>query len=341
MISSHFYTPLVENFPMQHYPRFQPSGQKFDSLSILLGLLMFFLIAMLYYFIAFTRHVEKSIAIQQYVHHLHSIQTDLRRLKPFDYNFLNFDTLNSDLENFTTNLEMLKKNLDSLSNPPSYLYNAYDQILKAYEAYEVRIENFKSIYASTQNSLYQLRLLQEAIIKNDALPSDFRLKIANFGLKLLDLPRFEYDKNHFKNLQNELKELDLYSRAYDDEYTLRFTMHVNAVLNFIQWFDSDSANLADINLTNALNSFYGLTTDYYQKNLNFRHWLTVIFFVAACLLLGLIALVYRRTILSRKALQAFRYAIENSDNTIVITSPSREIVYANSAFEKSKCYLIN
>jgi diguanylate cyclase (GGDEF)-like protein/PAS domain S-box-containing protein len=299
---------------------------------------MVFLITMLYYFISFTKHVECSMTIQRQVHYLHGIQANLRRLKPFEYDFINFDTINADLEKFNSNLKKLKNNLDNLSNPPSYLYDSYNQILAAHDTYQMRIEHFKSFYASTQNSLYQLHALQEAIINDNKIPSKFRLQVANIGLKILDLPRFKHDSNHIKNLHSNLQELALNSNAYDDIYTKKFLMHARAILEFIQWFDSNSVQKADIELTKSLDSFYALASSYSQKNLDFRHWVTILFFIATCALLGLIALVYHRTLLSRKALQAFKYAIENSDNTIIITSPSREIVYANSAFEKSSGY---
>lgn len=87
-------------------------------------MLMVILLAMLYYFISFTKHVEKSTSIQQNIHHLHTIHSQLRKLKPFDYHFLNFDTVNSDLKNFSSNLETIKKHLDELQNAPKYLYDA-------------------------------------------------------------------------------------------------------------------------------------------------------------------------------------------------------------------------
>lgn len=302
---------------------------------------MIILITMLYYFTSFSKHVDRSMAIQQHIHHLHSIQSKLSRLKPFDYHFLNFDTVNADINDFVDNLNTLKNYIDSLSNPPVSLHESYNQIIVAFRAYEMRIENFKSIYASTQNSLYQIRGLQEAIVGDEKLDSELRLRIADIGLSLLDLPRLEYDENFIQSIYIKLHALESKGQSINEIYAMRFVMHAKAILNFIQKFDIQKAQETDIALTQSLDEFHDLASAYYQKNLDFRHLLTIIFFVIACGFLGLIALVYRRTLLSRKALQAFRYAIENSDNTIVITSPDREIVYANSAFEKTSGFTVD
>jgi len=56
------------------------------------------------------------------------------------------------------------------------------------------------------------------------------------------------------------------------------------------------------------------------------------------LLFGVTIVLYRRSLLVRRELQAFKFAVENSDNTVVITDPKRRIIYANDVFEKTTGY---
>ncbi|MBE0496663.1 MAG: diguanylate cyclase [Campylobacterales bacterium] len=70
-------------------------------------------------------------------------------------------------------------------------------------------------------------------------------------------------------------------------------------------------------------------------------------FILTCSVLGSILLAfgltltkYRRSLTLRRELQAFKYAVENSDNTVVITDPNRHIIYANDVFQKTTGYTL-
>ena len=48
---------------------------------------------------------------------------------------------------------------------------------------------------------------------------------------------------------------------------------------------------------------------------------------------------HKRTLKIKSELSAFKYAVENSDNSIVLTDPNRKILYVNDIFEKNTGYL--
>ena len=61
-------------------------------------------------------------------------------------------------------------------------------------------------------------------------------------------------------------------------------------------------------------------------------------FIASILLLFIFIYVYIKSIKTKDELIAFRYAVENSDNSVVLTDKNRNIIYVNDAFEKVTGY---
>ncbi|MDZ7817225.1 MAG: PAS domain S-box protein [Aliarcobacter sp.] len=49
-------------------------------------------------------------------------------------------------------------------------------------------------------------------------------------------------------------------------------------------------------------------------------------------------MIYVKSLKTKKELIAFKYAVENSDNLIVITDKNRKIIYVNESFEKVTGY---
>ena len=76
----------------------------------------------------------------------------------------------------------------------------------------------------------------------------------------------------------------------------------------------------------------------YEKNLQHQTWLLGTFFLFTMFILFILILSHLKSNKTKKELLAFKYAIEHSDNIVVITDTQRRIVYVNETFEKTTGY---
>ena len=88
-----------------------------------------------------------------------------------------------------------------------------------------------------------------------------------------------------------------------------------------------------IKLYDAITHLLNHMEEYYSVNRYEHKIITLSFFILAFLILIILIFNYQRVRKASRELQSFRYAIENSDNVIVITDINRKIEYVNEAFE--------
>ncbi|MBN2965487.1 diguanylate cyclase [Sulfurospirillum sp. T05] len=91
-------------------------------------------------------------------------------------------------------------------------------------------------------------------------------------------------------------------------------------------------------LLSALFSSIFLVYMYTVVGLEKPFMLTCILLVGVFFAFGYAVLKYHHSLMLRRELQAFKFAVENSNNTVVITDPKRHIIYANDVFEKTTGY---
>ena len=311
-----------------------------DFLSLLLGLLVIFLISMLFAFLIFSRHVQHSIIVVKHVNNLMLSQSEFNNLKLFQSEFINFDYINATLNDFDNSLEVLKDRLGDISTDENELETLYEQIRAEFNLYNDEVEVLKTVYAATQNSFHQLLELQNVLNSDESIPSEIKVQISQVVIQLLNAFRVKFDDGAVVIFHLSVKELIDKDAIMHSPYLNKFNIHALSVLTFLEQFDLSKINKIDQKLNSQLVRFDELSSQYYEKNIALQGKITIVFFTLAFVLLGLIFLVYRRGVNAKKALQAFRYAVENSENTVVITTPTREIVYANGAFERATGYTL-
>lgn len=76
----------------------------------------------------------------------------------------------------------------------------------------------------------------------------------------------------------------------------------------------------------------------YDKSINNQQKIALLLFVISIIFLMISILAYIKSVKIKKELKAFKYAVENSDNSIVMTDKDRKITYVNESFEKVTGY---
>jgi diguanylate cyclase (GGDEF)-like protein/PAS domain S-box-containing protein len=76
----------------------------------------------------------------------------------------------------------------------------------------------------------------------------------------------------------------------------------------------------------------------YNKNIFIQKTITVLFFIFTIIVLILLVIIHLRSLKTAKELYAFKYAIQYSDNSVVITDTQRNITFVNEGFQQTTGY---
>ncbi|MFK5881507.1 MAG: EAL domain-containing protein [Sulfurospirillum sp.] len=245
--------------------------------------------------------------------------------------FINYDDISSDVRLF-------EKNLRTLQNDDFIGY--YNEDLKTeLKNLKVRfnkkinlLERYKSYNAVTISSLsYILNFAQAMRCKNDRCSGIYK---AVFDLSKLFIG-INLEK---KTIEQDIRRIDeIYkkSKIKDLKYlrlNIKHTAQNILTLNLL------SKETKSIKLKESIKLIEKKIEQRYKQNINNLKISALVLFVISILLL--LVFLYRYIIFIRNAkdLTSFKYAIENSDNIIVITDVDRHITYVNEAFTKNTGY---
>ena len=262
-----------------------------------------------------------------------SLDQDMDHVFLRAYRYVNYDEVVHISKEFEDSLDFLKKS-DIGKDFGQNIYIKLDNIDYAYQKKAELLENFKTLNSRVTNSIHYLYDLRRTIDTNYEKNMN-KQKVLDkvffkIGQVLMDIP---FDK---EELKIKVKQLKLYAGSdkqfnYFYRQTKQFLLDATAIKEKID--QSKHSKLSDRvdDLSNQL-------IKYYEHNRYEQKMIAFSFFVLAFLILIILMFNYRRVRQTTRELRAFRYAIENSDNSIVITDKDRHIQYVNEAFELNTGY---
>ena len=249
------------------------------------------------------------------------------------YRYIDYDEISYVLSKFEENIAFLKEgNLKK-----EFGVHTYKDIVNIESVYLqklVILEHFKTYNARVVNSihyLYDLRKTIDKLYVGDRDKQELMNQIFfTIGQRLMDLPIDE------AKLITNLKTLN--SHSIDHKEFSYFYKHSKQFLSDVKMIQKDLEKNKKIKLSKAITHVLTHMEEYYSINRYEHQVITFSFFTLAFLILIILMFNYQRVRKTTRELQSFRYAIENSDNTIVITDVDRHIEYVNEAFEKQTGY---
>ncbi len=249
------------------------------------------------------------------------------------YRYIDYDEISHVLSNFEKNMALLKEgNLKK-----EFGIHVYKDIVNIESIYLQKLdilEHFKTYNARVVNSIHYLYDLRKTIDKLYVKDRD-KQELMNqifftIGQRLMDLPINE------AKLMINLKVLNSHSSEHK-EFS-HFYKHSKQFLSDVSLIQKDLEKNKKIKLSNAITHVLTHMEEYYSVNRYEHKVITFSFFILAFFILIILMFNYQRVRKTTRELQSFRYAIENSDNTIVITDKERKIQYVNEAFELNTGY---
>jgi len=312
---------------------FDPWQKRTDRFSILLGFFFLLLLILFIYLMKINRDIK----------HYDEYHLKLEEMRILDYRFNNFffrtyryidyDETSKLERSFDEKIAyLLNRNIKEEFN--TEIYRKIKKIAVEYEKKKVYFEDFKALNARVTNSIHFLFDLRKTLEKDLLKVPEKKALIDNvfFSISqvLMDIP---YDE---VRIEKALKRL--LDSSPKTEMLIYFSRHSEQFLKDIDAIKDIRKRVDAIPILSSINQLLADLESQYRKKMFQQKFIALVLFVFAFVILALLIFSYRRIRQNTKELQAFKYAIEKSDNAIVITNIHREIEYVNRAFEIKSGY---
>ena len=251
------------------------------------------------------------------------------------YQFVNFDEIVKETTNFELTLNSLfKSNIEN--DLGKVLIEELDLVKLAYKKELSLIEDYKSMQASTLNSLYYLIDLNKTIQLNKKYDKEIINSIDNIAFSILH--NFIGIENNLKELLVKIESLEKKNILLDDIKLKYFIIHSKKFISLSKKSSKIRENSKGITLDKKLNNFSSTLDNIYKNYLEQELIISILFFISCILIMFSLIKIYLNTLKVKNELLAFKYAVEHSDNAIVLTDVDRNILYVNENFESNTGY---
>ena len=308
--------------------------KKVDFLTILLSFLLLAIPVFLYITNTINKNIQQFSKQSTYLTHLKLINKD------FNYFILqkgvisNYDDINHKVVDFYKTLHLLKYNLQKnvYENNTRYI-KELDSIEKDFKTMVKLLEHTKSYNSLIVNSLSYLsdlkKSLHKILNKDDALLDD---------TLFLSMQLYANDITNKKLLENYVEKIHKLAQKKHIKYLDYFYAHEKSIISRIYALKKEQKIVKEKNIYKRLDKIYRSLKKDFTLYLKVGNNLIIGILVFSGFLLITTLYLHRKSLKNKKELTAYKYAIENSDNSIVITDTNYNITYVNSAFEKITGY---
>jgi len=312
--------------------RFDPWQKRTDRFSLLLGFFFLLLVFLFVYLIRVNADIEKYDLYNKKLNHLRLLNSQIERVFEKRFRFVDYDEVNFAEKSFDATLELL-------NDPETNLYLAdikghLKEISLAYQEKKELLEDFKMLNARATNAIHYLYELRMSIEERlEASPEkkhpvdDILFAISQV---LMDMP---YNQS---KVEEELSHL--LSVTSDDKTLKNFVDQSRQFFHDIKLIQQVEKRATAIPLLDSIESLIVDLRSKYEIGIYQQKIIVVALFWFTFIILALLLYSYRKIRKDTLELEAFRSAIEKSDNAIVITDIWRNIEYVNRAFEERTGY---
>lgn len=301
------------------------------NIDLFLLLLLFFVLILSLLFV-YLKSIDKDIqnygTYQQKLQNMISLDLALNNTFLKTFRYIDSDLIVETAQTFETDIHLIEKS----SFREEFGHESLDKLLEIDKLFHQKhelIERFQSTNARATNAIHYLFDLRKTI--EEKYPND------HLKHTLLDTVFFELGRVlmglplNTIVLDKDLIEIQSYS-AYD-KYFGYFYRQTKQFLKDAELINDQVSANQKIYLRDAIETLLSDLSQQYEQNINKQKFIAMSFLLLAFLILIILFFNYRRVKQTSLELKAFRYAIENSDNAIVITDADRKIQYANETFE--------
>ncbi len=313
--------------------RFDPRQKHTDRFSLLLGFFFLLLLILFIYLMKIDRDIKHY---DSYRHTLEEMRLDDKQIDTFlikTFHYIDYDETIKVEQHFEQKLSLLK----TYSKKDTFLSELIPRIEKVAVLYEEKrryLEDFKALNARITNSIHIMfdlrKTIEQEIIDDPQTETLIDTVFFSVSQVLMGIP---YDEGEIQKRINLLA-----ARVSQKRQLTYFVQHSRHFLRDVKEIESIREKVNAVPLFNEINALINTIESDYTTRLLQQKLIALYLFIFALIILTLLIFTYRRIRKYTKELQAFRVAIEKSDNAIMITNRNREIEYVNHAFEEITGY---
>ncbi len=290
------------------------------SIFVLAALLVSVLGVNSYYIYTIKNQVATYFQTDKKIERLQTLDREFNRGMSSYMSFLNYDASLRDTKEFETLIEELKNS----SSVAEFLQeiqgkNAFILVEEGYRKKKELILKFSSYNSIINNSVRYCSKLYDDVDKKEV--AQIYIKLLHMGLGLED------EKGAIKaaiDTQRAAKNLT--------ETDTIFLAHLANILKYNTLLSENLKRSADLQLSEKIENLAKLYFDFYNKNINLLYDVFYVMFFMLSLLMAVISVLLYKKIRSEHALHQFKQAIQNSDNSVILTDKSHKIEYVNDTF---------
>ena len=302
--------------------------KRVDYFFVLFVFFAIILSALFFYLLQGDRSIRNYDEYRQALQKMNDLEHQWDSVFFQQYRYIDHDETSRIFKAFKEEIAFLEKS-EMKKEFGEHVYNDFKALEEAYGRRHDLLIQFESLNANLTNSIHTMYDLKKNIDKHyngDQEKMDLiNALFFNVGQIYMGMP---YDKSEFDGLIKSLK----------------VCMHANKLFRYLcLHLENFASNVEKMNLILEQNKQNDLAkkithlsdemSKLYSKVRERQKMIAIGFFLLAFLILFLLIYSYSRVKKTAKELLAFRYAIENSDNAIVITDTDRHIEFVNDAFE--------
>jgi len=249
--------------------------------------------------------------------------------------FINFDKIVNETKKFEEILISLNN-----SNIDKDFGNKFIDKLKvinsAYKEKLELIEDYKSSQATILNSMHYIFDLNKYLQLDKKYDLSFKTKIND--LMFLMLHNFIEIDSNLENLFIKIDDIQKINTQYNDKRIIYFTIHskklIQLIIKTIELSKQADNILLEEPILNASLELDRIYNNYLDKQLI----ISFLFFISSISIMGILIKIFISTTKIKNKLLAYKYAVEHSDNSIMLTDVNKKILYVNENFEITSGY---
>jgi diguanylate cyclase (GGDEF)-like protein/PAS domain S-box-containing protein len=304
---------------------------KRDNITVMLGAFSLMIMILFAYLTRIEQDIEAYTGQSEALSSLFVLDKEFENFLLRKFSFANYDRINAKSEAFRSTLETFS----GISQAAPFRQR-YEYLKRAFEEKAETIERFKSSNASVLNSIHVLYDLQRNIALDSTIPQE-QLKRVNEALfRLMQFASGIHTDE--AEIDQRLEALKADSDFKKHPRLRNFHAHAKVMLNNAHTINRLAQTIDDDRLYRALSALRSYLEERYLRDLSVQKGIAILFFISIFIVLTVLIRMHLRSMRAKQELQAFKFAVQHSDNSIVMTNPDKQIVYVNEVLERTSGY---
>ncbi len=303
---------------------------------IIFSLFIFFILYSFYFILKTNDNTKDNYLTIERIELLNLLDKKFDNVLSKKLQYINIEELSKDIEYFNKELFLLKSMIFN-NTYNQELFKSYNNLLDNFIKKRNLITTFKEHNSLLVDSMQKLLSLQAYIQKRyyfSPIGLEVNAIIVNFTQSALGQNEYiDYINENLKNLNN-LNNLN----NLDDNQLNTFIESSHLTLKYIHDLNRAVSKMDTIYLDREINNLKKLLISYFEKAYDKEKTFSYILVFIIMSFIIILMIVYEVDQSHKLELLRFRKAVENSDNSILITDTNMKITYVNSAFERNTGY---